>query len=769
MSRLRRAPSGLKQRLRTFWNCVRSLTCVLSALGRVYLLRIPLLTAIGIVGFCYVAFFTGFRFLFGNAFYLDSSFDMFFVSTSAFLAAWVVVTTWRLVRLYGPERFLDTSSPPTSPNIGSTGLAAYALLFMLVALPPVGGAVYKSAELPLTLELLWTFAAVLVSLVVRGLIISVQSLFTRPQIASRSPDLFRPKWVWLFGRVLDKTRRLNPAESFAGKVTSFLHKRLKPYEGRGYVKHDEKGRVVSIQPGHVMALALLALTLSAYLLIGWADFRRLKNGEPPLVPTISHVIILAILLCWLLSSFAFFFDRYRIPVLAPVLLWLGLTAALPWSDHFYPVKEREQITQGALSNTATKVEPPTDDSIIVVAANGGGIQAAAWTARVLTGLEQECRQTPSCGERFGKSIRLISAVSGSSVGTMYFVNEYEEGRLPPDDELDEIVRRAQRSSLDEVAWGLLYPDLLRTIVPIPIPWDRGRALEEAWLRSDASWERSEGIREGLSAWEQDARAGYRPAVIFNTTVAETGERLPLATTELPEGSAGRIKYDELFNNTERELDIAVVTATRLSASFPYVSPAARADIEGQAAHIVDGGYYDNYGISSLVEWLDAQLEREDSTIERVLIIEVRGARSRIAPPDDQGCSKTRPGGRDRRSNRGWFYQAFAPASTVLNVRTSGQRTHNEAELCLLIDKWRERRQKTEEVEITRAVFEFDSADTPTSWHLTSKDKNAIQNNWEAEIVKERNKRHGWERVKDFLTAQASSERGTPPNSSGSRG
>jgi hypothetical protein len=767
MSRVRRVPSDLERRLRTFWKCIWSLECVLSALGRVYLLRIPLLTAIGIVGFCYFAFFTGVHHLLGNAFYLDSPFDMFFVSTSAFLAAWVVVTTWRLVRLYGPERFLDASSSRTSSNIGSMGLASYALLFMVVALPPIGGAIYKSAELSLRWELFWIFAAFLMSLIVRAVVIGVQLLFTRPDVVrdSSDPGRFRPALVWPFGPVLDRSLSLKAFPSLAGWITSLIRKLLKPHGGRGYVEHDEEGRVVSIQPGHVMAFTLLVLTLIAYLLIGWADFRRLKNGEPPLVPTVSHVIILAILLCWLLSSFAFFLDRYRIPVLVPVLLWLGLTAALPWSDYFYPVKERGQTTQSAPSEGATEVEPPADDSIIVVAANGGGIQAAAWAARVLTGLEQECRKTPSCGERFGKSIRLISAVSGSSVGTMYFVNEYEEGRLPPDDELDEIVGRAQRSSLDEIAWGLLYPDLLRTIIPVPIPWDRGRALEEAWLRSDASWARSEGIREGLSAWRQDARAGYRPAVIFNTTVAETGERLPLATTELPAGSAGRIKHDQLFNNTEGELDIAVVTATRLSASFPYVSPAARADIEGQAAHIVDGGYYDNYGISSLVEWLDAQLESEDNTIERVLILEIRGARSRIGPPDNEGCSETRPGGRDRRSNRGWFFQAFAPASTVFNVRTAGQRTHNEAELCLLIDKWKERREKADEVEITRAVFEFDSADTPTSWHLTGKDKSSIQENWEAEIVKEHNKRYGWERVRDFLTTAAASERGTPPNNS----
>jgi hypothetical protein len=757
---LRHAPSDLKRRLRAFWKCIRSLECVLSSLGRVYLLRVPLLVAVGIVGFCYVAFFTGFRLLVGNAFYLDSLVDIFFVSSSAFLSAWVVITTWRLVRLYGPERFLGTSSSPTSASIGPMGVAGYALLFMLIALPPVSGAIYKSAELSLTWKVAFTFLALLVSLIVRAIVLGVQALFTRPGVASESPDLFRPTAVWPFKPVLDEARRLNPAESFADKITSFIRTRLKPNAGRGYVRHDEEGRVVSIQPGHVIALALLALTFSAYLLIGLADFRRLKNGEPPLVPTLSHILLLAMLLCWLLSAFAFFLDRYRIPVLIPVLLWLGLTAVLPWSDYFYPVIEPGQTTQSALLDTTTDGESPAGDSIIVVAANGGGIQAAAWTARVLTGLEQECRNTPSCGDRFGKRIRLISSVSGGSVGTMYFVNEYAGGDLPPDDDLDQIVDRAERSSLDEIAWGVLYPDLLRTVVPIPLTWDRGRALEEAWLRSDATWPRSKGIREGLSVWRQDARAGYRPAVVFNTTVAETGERLPLATTDLPEGSLGRVSYDRLFKDAEEKPDIAVVTAARLSASFPYVSPAARADVEGQAAHIVDGGYYDNYGISSLVEWLDAQLEKRDNKIQRVLVIEIRGAPTGIGSTSDENCPTTSAAGLDRRSDRGWFYQAFVPALTVLNVRDAGQRTHNEVELCLLIDKWNE---KEDKVEIARAVFEFDGADTPLSWHLTEKDKRLIQENWEAELEKDRNKREGWDKVKDFLQ-QPQSERRTPSKS-----
>jgi hypothetical protein len=110
-------------------------------------------------------------------------------------------------------------------------------------------------------------------------------------------------------------------------------------------------------------------------------------------------------------------------------------------------------------------------------------------------------------------------------------------------------------------------------------------------------------------------------------ITESGQRLPLAATEMPEGSLGSLTYDQLF---AAHKDIPVVTAARLSASFPYVSPAARAaHIEGPESHIVDDGYYDNFCVSSLVEWLDAKLH-SDQNMDKVLIIKIRGAPSPAA-------------------------------------------------------------------------------------------------------------------------------------------
>ena len=743
----------------------------LRTLGRVYLLRIPLLTAFGLIAFCVLAWRGGARSLLGGIFDVgDSWFGVFFVSLIAFLAAWVVMATWRLVRLYGPERVPGLDAPPAGRTFSGTEdfayLAMYYVLVLLVALPPIlltldtskgSGAQWLAAVLGFFLSLLCIVG-----------VVWVQLRFTRQHIAeTESPDLFLPTRLFPFEPLFAGARANNRSEERADRITNIFENWPEDVF-RGYFKYGPDGTVSSVLPGHVAAFVLLALTFAAYIMLGLVKYLRL--GDTPLVPTLCYVLLLAMLLCWALFGLAFFLDRYRIPVLIPVAAWLALTSVLPWSDYFYPVKPlenpSEEVAQAGGGSTA-EGEDPRDASIIAVAVNGGGIQAAAWSARVLTGLEEACRK--QCDEQFDEKIRLISSVSGGSTGTMYFVNEYKDGRIDPTIKLHSIVDRAEGSSIDEISWGVLYPDLLRAILSIPIPWgwDRGRALEEAWLRNDIRWDTRSGIEEGLYDWRADAENGDRPAVIFNTTITETGQRLPLATTDLPEGSPGRLNYDQLFAEHK---DIPVVTAARLSASFPYVSPAARAaHVEGQQSHIVDGGYYDNYGVSSLVEWLDAKL-RSDQNIKKVLIIEIRGAPS---PPnyanDDASTCPVKPSTEapDRRSKAGWFYQYTAPLQTVLGVRDTGQRAHNEIELDLLVDKWSEQDEENEQdprgkqephrVEIKRALFEFDRHDVPLSWHLTAHDKQSIEENWHEELSKRSNACAGWKQVKAFLTDENSAE------------
>jgi glycerophosphoryl diester phosphodiesterase len=785
----------------------QSLDRVLSGLGRVYLLRVPLLTGFGFAGVCCLAF-TRAKSLMGGAFDINSDWGIFWVSLIAFLFASAVEVTWRLIRCYGPKRLFD--HPLCNTNLGWSGSIGYSLLIALVALPPIGGALYRSTELSFRYECkhlpfdyeckvfsFWpalgqVFLGFVVSLIFIAIVVFVQLWFDRPAVATRSPDLFllsmlrpfkplfyrlrsRDPIGWLAERIISRLgcERMSRIGPFARKITAFFQRFQQFPEGlgRGFLVYENSR--VSILPGHITALALFALTFVIYVWLGIEDLSNVKNGTSTTIPTLCYVLLLFTLLCWGLSALAFLLDRYRIPVLVPLVTLLWITSFTPGlkSDFYYPVTKPETPVPIVPKSEQPKEKLP-QKKIIVVAATGGGIQSATWTARVLTGLEEKCRKE-KCEQSFDKSIRLISAVSGGSVGTMHFVNEYKGGHLPAKETdpraLEKIVARAERSSLDYVLWGLLYPDLARLFIPLPykLEWDRGRALQKAWKRDTGV-----GINDLLSEWRNDgrnnSRADDRPAVIFNTTVTETGQRLPLTTTEPLKHIAPPepvVKHEDVIEKGETRTDVSVLTAARLSAAFPYVSPAARAEVDGTAAHLVDGGYYDNYGISTLIEWLDAELE-SNPEIGEVLVVEIRGAggscateeqKSREERANSTEGTKARDGRIERK--RGWFYQTFAPLWTVLHVRGPAQRATNEVALDLLIQKWGEKSGEDEEdegghhVEITRAVFSFDGKDAPTSWHLTEKQKVAIRDNWDAEINNECNNDQGWDEVANFLGAE----------------
>jgi hypothetical protein len=418
--------------------------------------------------------------------------------------------------------------------------------------------------------------------------------------------------------------------------------------------------------------------------------------------------------------------------------------------------------------------------IIVVSANGGGIQSAAWTAKVLAGLTES--MPPENRQRFLECIRLISGVSGGSVGTMFFVNEISGPNAGQSisRKVNDIVQEAEESGLEEVVWGLTYPDLGHAFAPwrrSDLLLDRGHALEEKWAKT-AHDHKSPDLRDSFLKWNQGVMDGWRPATIFNATLVESGERLQISTSPVrdprkspdspdKEVSRGRQEFFDLF-----KADIRIATAARLSASYPYVSPAARPTDESESAltrrtdrryarmHVVDGGYFDNSGLCALTEWLNEGLtERENLrraanlppiTNDHILVIEIRGFPAPKSNQEQPNPNASHPF--DPLSvvfQRGWIYQLYAPLSTMFGVWTSGQQATNVTEFDLLQKYWHEKK-----IEIEPVIFQPDPSAyqkaggaVPLSWHLRKQDKDSIEDAWKFETeYKQR-----IQRVADFVS------------------
>ena len=259
------------------------------------------------------------------------------------------------------------------------------------------------------------------------------------------------------------------------------------------------------------------------------------------------------------------------------------------------------------------------------------------------------------------SLLLVSAVSGGSVGSMFVVAPYTgDGAYPTSDaELKEVRFNTKRSSLSAVGWGLAYPDLFRTMplfgAGVPEKFDRGWSLENSW---STVWRDAHLPTPRLARWRQDVYDGVRPAVIFNATASESGERFLIASTDAP--FEGARQFSQLFPGE----DMDVSTAARLSATFPYASPLARAS-EGlvkNAYHVGDGGYYDNSGLLSAVEWLSAAGEELKKYQVLLIVIDAK------------------PGSAKFGSKWSWQRQLVGPVGTLLNVRSSSQQVRESIEL-----------------------------------------------------------------------------------------
>lgn len=251
--------------------------------------------------------------------------------------------------------------------------------------------------------------------------------------------------------------------------------------------------------------------------------------------------------------------------------------------------------------------------VFVVAAAGGGIRAAYWTATLLAGLEDKF---PA---RFSHHTFGISGVSGGSVGSAAFVAllaEQQAGRISyrmgNHPECDGMLRPwacavLSQDFLSPVTGSMLYTDLTQRFLPWSVAsFDRGRTLERSF---EQAW-RSQGLQgdrmsEAFAGLWSDDTGSQLPLLFLNSTTVESGRRAIVAPVKLGESNF----HDAMDVVEEIAKPIPLSTAAHLSARFTYLSPAGTVvDDAGRAkVHLVDGGYFENDGLSTAGEIADAIL------------------------------------------------------------------------------------------------------------------------------------------------------------------
>ncbi len=498
-------------------------------------------------------------------------------------------------------------------------------------------------------------------------------------------------------------------------------------------------------PGHLGLAAFLIIGIVCYAVIG-IRFSPRPNTSRTEVPALLYLLLILSIVTILYSGATFYFDFFRVPTLLLFVLYSAFTYFALGVDHEFHVKDLAQDTadKKAIDSQAQDFEgilkkrlsrQSGERTLVIVCASGGGIQAAGWTARVLCGLQE------LLGESFTQAIGLISSVSGGSVGAMYYLDRFKDELSLPDeqkgypakDDLLPIFQSATKDSLDAVGWGLAYPDLWRFIgFPFVASLirrltqqdDRGTAIETDWQGEM----KAPRLRKTLATWRKQIFQGDIPIPVFNATLVDSGYRLllsPLTFGHVPER-----KFID-FNTLYPDSDIDVVTAARLSATFPYVSPICRSskNFPGRNYHVADGGYFDNSGFATAGQWLNTHLEQwkkpESLNIKRVLILQIN------AFPESPSTENVTGAG-------GWFMATVGPLLAMFKVRDPVLAARNRAIAELLKNRWQQAGVDVQYVPIffpdeqtAPEFYQKGRYRPPLSWRLTDEEKRNLYEGWKA--------------------------------------
>jgi hypothetical protein len=634
--------------------------------------------------------------------------------------AWTVMITSRMIFVYGPDRYavlgeLDRAKSAEAVSSGSLQddrLSWPAVgCFGMLALPSIVMTISDTPSIHWWEKIIGTLIGVGLSVLVLWVTAKLH-IWIEPGPGRTASQLYPD-----FG-LLKADEPVG--RSGAGKLIDRIADRILPPSLTAGIL-DADGRLRS---GHQLAATAFAVLLLIYLISGIA-FSPNSILNPP--AAIFFLLFLLSLLTWTFSGLAFFLDVLRVPVLTFTLA-LSLVFGSVGTDHTFKgdnladvAPSPAEVVRAWKSTRGKEANAP----IIVVATAGGGIRASSWTAEVLTRIAGDCRQGDGSNS-FSSSLVLVSSVSGGSEGTMYVVGSYDgAGHLLDDDTNLKYIRDdSSQTALSAVGWGVLYPDLLRSIPLVGSvsgelflhDLDRGWALENQWIRNwtHPLWSKdpnhpvwSEAPK--MNGWIDDTKKGMRPAVLFNSTVSETGQRLIIGSSGLPAGSDANVEWGSTalqFARAYPDLDIHVSTAARLSASFSWVSPMSRT--EKDFLHFADGGYFDNSGLLSVSDWLLAA--GEEIKDRPVILILIDSSDSEPSAPKAWS----------------WQRQFIAPVSTLNSVRSGSQQSRSDFELPLLVSYLT--RQKGIGITKYRFLYPKDRL-APLSWHLTPEQQRSIGEAW----------------------------------------
>ncbi|MEM6644550.1 MAG: patatin-like phospholipase family protein [Bacteroidota bacterium] len=377
--------------------------------------------------------------------------------------------------------------------------------------------------------------------------------------------------------------------------------------------------------------------------------------------------------------------------------------------------------QAILEQWAAKFDRPKQEKMVFICASGGGQRAALWAVSSLLATDKALD-----GKLMDQTV-LMTGASGGLIGAAYYREMYSRyADLVLTDLETKMLENMGKDNLNPIIFSFLVHDLFFKMQTHEYAGriydtDRGYTFEQTLNRNLGYV-----FDQKISDYQFQEKQAEIPLLIMSPTIANDGRKLYISSLPvsfmarssdsipLPSQRIRGVDFQSLFKRNRPE-DLSFLSALRMSASFPYITPNISLPTEPRI-EIMDAGISDNFGVSDALRFIQVFKKWIAENTSGIVLLVIRDTKA-DAPID----SAPIPSVIDR---------ITYPIASVYNNLTNMQDINNDlrAELMrssltteldiveIAYDSFQENEQKTE---VERASL---------SWHLTTREKQNIIDN-----------------------------------------
>lgn len=289
-----------------------------------------------------------------------------------------------------------------------------------------------------------------------------------------------------------------------------------------------------------------------------------------------------------------------------------------------------KTTLVALENWRSKFPPDIKPKMVFLCVSGGGQRAAVWAMRTL-----QIADSTLNGDLMRHTI-LMTGASGGMVGAAYFRELYLQKQMgyPVNIYRMEYLNNIAKDNLNAIMFSLVVNDIFFQYQTFDYGGyryqkDRGHAFEQQFNSNT-----SRLLDKPLCEYKEYELLGIIPMMILAPTIVNDGRKLYISPMNISYMTTPTVYQTRFLNQKVKGIEflrffeeqnasnLRFLTALRMSATFPYVTPNIILPSNPEM-EIMDAGISDNFGVSDAIRFMFTFKNWINENTSGVVIVSIR--------------------------------------------------------------------------------------------------------------------------------------------------